>query len=177
MKTISLNDLGVDPESVKDRFMKRVDCHAPGGCWVWTGAMLVPFKQYPNTRYGNFSAGGRSLRAHRVAFEIFRAPIPDGMTVDHLCFNPTCVNPEHLRLLTAKDNAGRKNPEREAATQRKREQIRSRAAAGEPPESLAKEFGVHRYFITRICHGTVPRKKRPSAQPTEKGRTSDGATQ
>lgn len=43
-------------------------------------------------------------KAHRAAWEAAYGAIPDGLTVDHLCFNPGCVNPEHLRLLTADEN-------------------------------------------------------------------------
>ena len=44
--------------------------------------------------------------AHRAAWEAAHGPIPDGMTVDHTCFERRCVNPEHLRLLTHAQNAG-----------------------------------------------------------------------
>lgn len=47
--------------------------------------------------------GGRL--AHRVAFEQRFGPIPDALTVDHMCFNPACVNPDHMRLLTHVENA------------------------------------------------------------------------
>ena len=45
---------------------------------------------------------------HRVAWEAYRGPIPDGLTVDHICRNRLCINPQHLRLLTNEEN-GRSN--------------------------------------------------------------------
>jgi len=51
--------------------------------------------------YGMFS----SQLVHRLAYELFCAPIPAGMTVDHKCFTRDCCNPEHLRLLTPGANA------------------------------------------------------------------------
>lgn len=64
------------------------------GCREW---------HYYTDRNGYGSYRGRS--AHRLAYEIAFGPIPDGMTVDHTCFNPPCVNFEHLRLLTNRENA------------------------------------------------------------------------
>jgi HNH endonuclease len=43
--------------------------------------------------------------AHRVAFSLWVGPIPEGMTVDHICRNRKCQNPNHLRLLSNLDNA------------------------------------------------------------------------
>jgi len=46
--------------------------------------------------------------AHRAAWTFHNGPIPDGMVIDHKCFNHACVNPEHLRLLTRTQNNARK---------------------------------------------------------------------
>lgn len=43
--------------------------------------------------------------AHRASWTHFFGPIPVGMTVDHVCRERTCVNPDHLRLMTNEDNA------------------------------------------------------------------------
>jgi hypothetical protein len=47
----------------------------------------------------------RNYYAHRVAYELFVGPVPDGMFVCHRCDNPPCCNPAHLFIGTAKDNA------------------------------------------------------------------------
>lgn len=54
--------------------------------------------------YGHRWFNGRLQLAHRVAYEKANGAIPVGMTVDHLCFNPACVNIMHLRLLSAGEN-------------------------------------------------------------------------
>jgi len=51
--------------------------------------------------YGNIGSGGHSgktLKAHRVAFELAKGPIPAGLGVLHDCDTPRCCNPAHLRL-------------------------------------------------------------------------------
>jgi hypothetical protein len=59
--------------------------------------------------------------AHRVAYESANGPIPDGLTVDHLCFTPACVNVSHLRLLTREEN-----------TRRQRSALKSHCDSGHP---------------------------------------------
>jgi hypothetical protein len=72
--------------------MGRVDT-----CWLWSGRV-------DGFGYGHFKNQKRSLKAHRVAWTLKRGPIPAGMTLDHLCRNPRCVNPMHLEIVTNKEN-------------------------------------------------------------------------
>lgn len=76
-------------------FWSRVD--KSGNCWLWTGALL-------KTGYGSVRLGGKTQRAHRVAWELLNGPIPPGMYVLHdvECRNRHCVR--HLRLGTHDDN-------------------------------------------------------------------------
>lgn len=66
-------------------------------CWLWTGAL--------NSRgYGCFAIRGRSQLAHRLSYEDAVGPIPDGLTIDHLCRTKHCVRPSHLEPVTAAEN-------------------------------------------------------------------------
>lgn len=55
--------------------------------------------------YGQFSYSYKKYSAHRTSWEIHNnAQIPKGKVIMHTCDNPSCVNPEHLRLGTQSDN-------------------------------------------------------------------------
>lgn len=68
-----------------------------GDCWIWTGSIR-------NDGYGRYPVNRQWKGAHRVAYELYKGPIPEGLLVRHKCDNPLCINPEHLELGTNKDN-------------------------------------------------------------------------
>jgi hypothetical protein len=72
------------------------------GCWEWS--LFRNARGYGQAKMA--AVQNRPIGAHRLSYLLHVGPIPDGMTVDHLCFNPPCVNPEHLRLLSHSENAG-----------------------------------------------------------------------
>ena len=79
-------------------FWARVD--ASGDCWVWTGAKN-------RQGYGSQRLDGKRPGAHRVVYEALVGPIPEGLELDHLCRNPSCVNPDHLEPVTHQENMRR----------------------------------------------------------------------
>lgn len=78
----------------------RYEVDPETGCWNWTGAIL-------KTGYGAMSWLGKNKPAHRIAYEQFVGPIPDGLVLDHLCRNTRCVNPDHLEPVTSTENIRR----------------------------------------------------------------------
>jgi hypothetical protein len=92
------------PLSTWDRFNSKLRDDG-GECWAWGGA------HFTQNGYAcfNMKMGGRwqPTVAHRVAYELYRAEVPPGLVLDHLCRNHWCVNPWHLEPVTYAVNAQR----------------------------------------------------------------------
>ena len=84
----------MDAQTFWDRVSRPSTKH---GCWDWQGRLS-------DRGYGVVSTAAGDRRAHRVAFEMRRGPIPEGMVLDHLCRNRRCVNPDHLEPVTPGTN-------------------------------------------------------------------------
>jgi hypothetical protein len=69
-------------------------------CWLWCAATTP-------TGYGISYLDGRTLLAHRVTWILLVGPIPESLTVDHLCRVRRCVNPSHCELVTRAENIRR----------------------------------------------------------------------
>lgn len=100
-----------NPLPTETRFLRHVDKESsPSGCWLWTGV-----KGGSNATYGYFRTGTRpqdpKFPAHRVAYELWVGPIPEGHEIDHVvtrgCTSTLCVNPAHLEPVTHAENRRR----------------------------------------------------------------------
>lgn len=95
------------PPSRVERLVESYAVDA-NGCWLWQAA--------PDAAgYGRISIGNQVRYAHRVSYETFIGPIPDGLTIDHLCRIRRCINPTHLEPVTLAENVRRANAARSAA--------------------------------------------------------------
>lgn len=102
-------------KSLEQRFWSKVEF--TDECWLWTGAPT-------RWGYGQFSVGTykkqKMVRPHRLAYELLVGPIPEGLSLDHVCHNRDtecvggtqcihrlCVNPDHLEPVTRGENVRR----------------------------------------------------------------------
>lgn len=141
-----------------------------GECLVFVGTKT-------DQGYGRLTVAGKSVGAHRVAWELINGPIPDELCVLHRCDNPSCCYVGHLFLGTVADNnadraakgrskgtfsggathpatvnAGEKHWQAKL-TSAEVASIRASRAAGKTNSSIAEKFGVHPATISRIARG------------------------
>ena len=87
------------PCGILPRVLKRCTV-SPSGCWLWQGRLA-------RGGYPQSWADGRTRMAHRIVYELIVALIPPGMQMDHLCRVRHCCNPNHLDVVTPKENSNR----------------------------------------------------------------------
>jgi hypothetical protein len=92
------------PVPLQDRLNARIN--KTDTCWLWTGKV-------DKTGYGSFGMrvdqACRTRSAHKIVYETLVGPVPESMQLDHLCKIPLCVNPEHLEIVSPKENIMRSN--------------------------------------------------------------------
>ena len=82
--------------TVMERFLAKIN--KTDTCWLWKGSKS-------SKGYGSININNAFMSAHRLSFMLFKGEIKNGLWVLHKCDTPACVNPEHLFLGNAKDNA------------------------------------------------------------------------
>lgn len=83
---------------LEKRFWSRVA--KTEGCWLWKGAKIWGYGVFAIWIDGQT----KNFRAHRVPYELANGRIPNGFEPDHLCRNRACVNPEHIEIVTHREN-------------------------------------------------------------------------
>jgi hypothetical protein len=90
----------VPPPTLAERFWRHVT--KSDGCWIWNGTV----NKFGYGQFGIHVDGKWKPRgAHRIAYELSKGPIPEGLQLDHLCRNRRCVNPSHLEPVSNRENS------------------------------------------------------------------------
>lgn len=127
-----------------DRLEAKLD--KSGDCWLWTGAKR-------QSGYGVIGMPRHGVASmHRVAYELYVGPIPDGLAIDHLCGNRACANPAHLEPVTQGEN------NRRAAAVRVMNQTHCKRGHEFTPENTFKH--PHGGRQCRTCHNLSVRARR-----------------
>lgn len=82
---------------LEERIKSKI--HLGESCWQWIAAIQ-------GAGYGTVwnKQTKKVVLAHRYVYELVKGEIPDGLTLDHLCRNRACVNPDHLEPVSMKEN-------------------------------------------------------------------------
>ena len=113
--------------------------------------------------YGSVWVNGKSVRAHRHAWEKANGPIPDGLLVCHRCNNKACVNPDHLYLGTCAENlADAKRDglmnwpkgEQHWNTSLTEDDVRAIRADNRIRREIAADYGIDKTSVTKIKNGS-----------------------
>jgi len=143
--------------SVPARFMSYVLIDEKTGAWLWQGGKT-------SAGYGGFWIDGKTVGAHRYAYEMKHGPIPDGLHVCHKyeVLGRHNVNPDHLFLGTISDNNkdaakkgrtayGEANGQRKL-TEAQATEIRTSTETG---AILASRYNISETVISKIKRGTA----------------------
>jgi hypothetical protein len=136
-----------------ERFWNKVN--KTETCWLWTGG-----KNQKGYGLWKREYKGKNHSVHRLSYELHKGPIPEGMLICHTCDVPSCLNPDHLFVGTALDNAQDRDRKKRRnvvgerigthkLTEEQVLQIRKRFTSRNSAQ-LAKEFGVSRTCIYLI---------------------------
>ena len=127
-----------------------------GDCWEWQGSTAGG--------YGRISVNNRVEQTHRVVHESLVGSIPEGKQLDHLCRNRVCCNPDHLQIVTQRENVLRGAG---ITAQNAKKVLCPRGHRYEGDNLYVRSNG-HR--MCRACHADRERKRKLRTKPKEEQR-------
>jgi hypothetical protein len=133
-------------EEARDFILARCIPEPNTGCWLWTGTIVQP------GGYGCGTFQRKRFYAHRLSFAAFLGRLLNGLVIDHVCRQRSCVNPHHLRQVTLEDNTLARGSQAVTAKNLRAETcIRGH-------EFDKRDRNGHRYCS--VCHRIIDRRHR-----------------
>lgn len=132
-----------------ESFRNLVQVGSEADCWPFMGARV------PAGGYGRFTLNRRFMAAHRVAYMLAYGDIPAGLDIMHLCDNPPCCNPKHLRAATTAENmADMRRKGRHPKLLKREVVLEIRSLSGKlPPVHIARKFNINSTTVWKILRG------------------------
>lgn len=156
--------------SLAEKLAKGSKLNPESGCIEW--------QRNTSNKYGRISINGRSVTAHRAAYELAYGEIADGRFILHSCDNPRCVNVEHLREGSHLENMNDRtirsrlaHSERSGMAKLNRSSvlyIMERMSEGESGSSVARTLGVAVSTVFSVWHGVTWNRVTGLSKPTPK---------
>jgi hypothetical protein len=126
--------------SLEERLLRKIE-KQENGCWIWQGHIN-------KKGYGRIKLSEHSYRAaHRAAYELWVAPIPEGLQVLHVCGNSTCCNPDHLAVVAVSESA--------ALRTRYSKRVKGQSVTPSPPAPRPRTSVAHVRGIYASSQNTV----------------------
>lgn len=146
------------PAKPLDERIKNSSTVMGSGCWEWKLSL-------DKDGYGSMKVKGKSLRASRVSYQVFKGEIPEGHVVSAKCKNASCVNPEHLGAITAEEcvRRGDSSPLKNFADYYERRRNSTHCANGHP----WNEENTRHAKDGRICRACVREQMRGRRESSE----------
>ena len=129
-------------------FLKKVLFKPGNDCWFWGGSIRRGYGRFSKTQ-------NLKVSAHRFSYQMFVGEIPAGLVLDHKCRNRRCVNPEHLRVVSLRENilCGEGVA---AINARKKNCFKGHPFSGRNLVVIKTRSGTGR--VCRICHNEKKKK-------------------
>lgn len=130
----------IPEEELASRILARTS--PEGDCLVWRGCRT-------ERGYGRVRFRGKADWVHRVIWILTVGDIPAGLTIDHLCYNPPCVNVKHMRVVSRQVNSQGSSGSRVTGELRRAKTHCKNGHEYTPENTLVRTVG--RNPGTRVC--------------------------
>ncbi len=128
--------------SIKERFESKIELIPFHTCWEWTGCK--------SKGYGLFQINRRSVRAHRFSYKLYKGDFDENLKILHSCDNPSCVNPDHLRVGTQVENI-KDRVERNRGSRMKYDKNGNSKLTWKEVNEIRSKYKYHTYSFSKIA--------------------------